>query len=157
MNRITRDQYYSILADTTSMRSNCIKRKVGCVIVKNDIILSTGYNGTPRGIKNCFDGGCERCNNSTVKSGEKLDYCKCIHAEANALLNRNIHELNGSTMYITNIPCLQCCKYIIQCCIKDIYYNKSYNIESDQKSIQFLKEGGVSVNLSTQDNTKQDS
>ena len=74
------DEYFMKIAEATAARSNCCRRHVGAVIVKDNRIISTGYNGTPRGIKNCFDGGCPRCN-SNATTGEKLDQCICSHAE----------------------------------------------------------------------------
>ena len=73
------------IAYLARLRSNCMKKAVGCVIVKDDRIVSIGYNGTPVGAKNCFEGGCDRCN-SNVSGGTDLDKCLCIHAEDSAIL-----------------------------------------------------------------------
>jgi dCMP deaminase len=146
-NRLTRDKYYSLIAETTSLRSNCIKRKVGCVIVKDDRIVSLGFNGTPRGTQNCFEGGCERCNDPNVKSGENLHFCKCIHAETNALLFSDFNILKNASIYITNCPCLECAKLIVQCGIKYVYYNQSYNPSSDNLIIQFLEKSDIICEL----------
>ena len=114
MNRPSWDEYFYAIADLTKERSNCIKRKVGCIIVKDNRIISLGYNGTPSGIINCYDGGCKRCN-SAVQSGELLDTCICLHAEENALLFISKNELYDSTLYVTLMPCIGRCKKILQC------------------------------------------
>ena len=79
------DTYFMRIAHQTSLRSNCMKRNVGAVIVVQNRIVSTGYNGTPSVSKNCNEGGCERCNSNT-KGGKGLDECICIHAEENAII-----------------------------------------------------------------------
>ena len=79
------DEYFMKIAEDASTRSNCLRRKVGALIVKQRNIISTGYNGTPIGVKNCFEGGCPRCQ-SDVEPGQGYDTCICVHAEANAIL-----------------------------------------------------------------------
>jgi dCMP deaminase len=74
------DSYFMHLADLAAKRSNCMKRRVGCVLVRNGRVISTGYNGTPRGVKNCNEGGCSRCNLGEG-SGQALSSCLCLHAE----------------------------------------------------------------------------
>lgn len=74
------DSYFMHLANLAARRSNCMKRRVGCVLVRSRRVISTGYNGTPRGIRNCNEGGCSRCNNGEG-SGQSLSSCLCLHAE----------------------------------------------------------------------------
>ena len=74
------DSYFMLLADLAARRSNCMKRRVGCVLVRSGRVISTGYNGTPRGVQNCNEGGCSRCNNGEG-SGQSLSSCLCMHAE----------------------------------------------------------------------------
>ncbi|CAG8782384.1 17720_t:CDS:2, partial [Racocetra fulgida] len=81
------DTYFMYLAELVALRTNCIKRKVGCVLVKDSRIIATGYNGTAKRLKNCNDGNCEEC--SQGESGGKSSTCKCVHAEVNALLREN--------------------------------------------------------------------
>jgi dCMP deaminase len=106
-------------AGLAKLRSNCIARKVGAVIAKNHRQLATGYNGTPPGIKNCYEGGCERCwdrVNGLLLSGEALERCMCTHAEANAIIHcaiLGIGTVNGATLYSTATPCLDCTKMAI--------------------------------------------
>lgn len=138
--RLSRNEYYMKIAETTALRTNCIKRGVGCVIVKDDRIISVGYNGTPKNTKNCYQGGCERCNDNTIKSGERLELCKCLHAEENALLFCDFFKTDNAVMYITTFPCLTCAKKIIQSGIKKIYYLESYN---SNLSLEYLKSSGI--------------
>jgi dCMP deaminase len=139
-NRLSRNEYYMKLAEITAQRTNCLKRGVGCVIVKDDRIISIGYNGTPKNTLNCYEGGCERCNDKLIQSGEKLDLCKCLHAEENALLFCDFFKTENSVMYITHFPCLTCSKKIIQAGVKQIYYLNPYN---DNKSIIYLQNSGI--------------
>ncbi|MCM8775286.1 MAG: dephospho-CoA kinase, partial [Candidatus Omnitrophica bacterium] len=108
------DQYFMGIAKVAALRSSCIKRKVAAVIVKDKRIIATGYNGTPRGVKNCNEGGCPRCN-SIDTSGKDLDECLCSHAEENAIVQSAYHgvSIKDSVLYTTYSPCLICTKMII--------------------------------------------
>ena len=89
MRRPDWDEYFILYAEIAKLRSNCMARHVGAVIVKENRQIATGYNGTPSGIKNCFEGGCPRCKeriHGKIKSGDQLDRCLCTHAEANAIM-----------------------------------------------------------------------
>ncbi|CAG8503224.1 9338_t:CDS:2 [Paraglomus brasilianum] len=79
------DSYFMYMADLAAKRSNCMKRRVGCILVRNHRVVATGYNGTPMGLKNCNEGGCPKCNMGS-NCGDRSDYCLCLHAEENALL-----------------------------------------------------------------------
>lgn len=131
------------IALVTSLRSNCKKRKVGCVLVRDNRVMSTGMNGTPSGIKNCFEGGCERCNNPDIHRGVKLQECICIHAEENALLEVSRDKMNGSGLYCTSFPCLGCSKKIVQCGVKKIYYYKEY--KENEITNKLLKDAGIEI------------
>jgi dCMP deaminase len=107
-------------AEIAKLRSNCLTRHIGAVIVKDYRQIATGYNGTPSGIKNCFEGGCPRCTariNGEIKTGESLDRCLCTHAEANAIMQcalfGNAGSTKGATMYSTFAPCIECSKMAI--------------------------------------------
>lgn len=96
--RITKDEYYLDIALAVSKRSTCLKRHYGCVIVKDDIIVATGYNGSPRGCENCCDRGyCKRANAERYSGYEN---CDSVHAEQNALIAASRDRLIGSTVYI---------------------------------------------------------
>ena len=138
------DEYFLKISKLTSERSNCIKRKVGALIVKNNRILSLGYNGTPSGIKNCFEGGCKRCftqwKSDKSNKGKDLDLCVCLHAEENAMLFVSQNEMENSTIYVTLFPCISCLKKIIQCKIKRIVYIENYNEEMITIVLDLLNE-----------------
>jgi dCMP deaminase len=149
MQRPTWDEYFIRIAELTSERSNCIKRKVGCIIVKENRILSLGYNGTPSKMKNCYEGGCKRCfeqfQTNENSSGKNLDLCMCLHAEENAMLFLSKSDLVDSVLYVTLIPCISCVKKIIQCGIKKVIYLQDYNIDLTELSLNMLNETGILV------------
>ena len=121
------DEYFINLAQVVKSRANCLRLPVGVVIVKDKRIIATGYNGTPTGVKNCLEGGCQRCldrQNNILKENERKDLCICLHAEENALLQSAYHGVStkGATLYSTIAPCLQCAKSIINCGIAKVVY-----------------------------------
>lgn len=138
------DEYFMSIARQVSLRSNCMKRKVAAVIVKENRIISTGYNGTPRGIRNCNEGGCPRCS-SFGASGSNLDQCVCSHAEENAIVQAAYHgvPINGATLYSTFSPCLLCTKMIINAGVGEVIYNKSYALETT--ALKLLEEAKIKV------------
>jgi dCMP deaminase len=145
MSRFTRptwDEYFMSIARVVAMRSNCMKRKVAAIIVKDMRVVSTGYNGTPRGAKNCNEGGCPRCNGMAA-SGTALDECLCCHGEENAITQAAYHgtSLKGSTLYTTFAPCLLCTKMIINSGIAEVVYNQDYPL--NETALALLKECGV--------------
>ena len=96
------DDYFMTLAELASLRSNCMKRRVGAVLIsERKTVMSTGYNGTPRGMVNCAEGGCPRCNSAAglVRSGMDMHECLCLHAEENALLEAGRGRAIGGTLY----------------------------------------------------------
>ncbi len=117
------NEYYMHVAIAVRMRANCKGRKVGAVLVKENRIISTGYNGTPEGYKNCLDGGCARCNKRDKLKGQ-YDICICVHAEQNALITAARFGLAtaGATIYSTIRPCFNCTKELLQAGIKKVYY-----------------------------------
>lgn len=137
------DEYFMAIAHVVASRSTCSRRQVAAVIVKDNRIISTGYNGTPRGIKNCNEGGCPRCN-STVPSGKSLDECLCSHAEENAITQAAYHGISvkGATMYTTFSPCLMCAKMIINSGIACVVYNDCY---TNQNGISLLIQAGIRI------------
>ena len=100
MNRVSKHNYYLDIAETVSERSTCLRKRYGAIIVKNDVIISTGYNGAPRGRKNCTDiGSCMR-NTLGIPRGERYELCRSIHAEANAIIAASREHMLGSTLYM---------------------------------------------------------
>lgn len=118
-----------------------MKRRVGCVLVREKRVVSTGYNGTPRGMRNCNDGGCSRCN-AGEHAGAGLDTCLCLHAEENALLEAGRDRIrDGAVLYCNTCPCLTCSVKITQVGISEVVYAQGYNLDSTAAAI--FKEGGV--------------
>ena len=100
MARIDKDNYYLDIAGTVLERSTCMRRNYGAIIVQNDEIVSTGYNGAPRGRKNCGDlGWCTR-EAMNIPSGERYELCRSVHAEANAIISASRREVLGATLYM---------------------------------------------------------
>lgn len=98
--RISKINYYLDIADTVLKRSTCLRRKYGAIIVRNDEILSTGYNGAPRGRRNCSDlGYCHR-EQLNIPSGERYELCRSVHAEANAIISASRRDMIGGTLYL---------------------------------------------------------
>lgn len=140
--RPTWDTYFVRLCTLAAMRSNCMKRRVGAVIVRNHRVLSTGYNGTPRGLTNCNEGGCARCNES-ASCGSNLDECLCLHAEENALLElgRDRGGAEGTVLYCNTCPCLRCAVKIVQTGVMEVVYQLEYSM--DGRSARIFEEAGV--------------
>lgn len=136
------DTYFIRLSELAATRSNCMRQPIGTIIVKDHRIVATGYNGTPYGTTNCFEGGCERCL-QTLREGEMGDLCTCLHAEANAMLFSGRSQTIGSTMYTSAFPCLTCSKTIIQSGLVRVVYHRS--IENSENCLQMLLQSGIEV------------
>lgn len=130
--RISKIDTYLNCAEVFAYRSTCIKRKYGAVIVKDDVVISTGYNGAPRDFENCCDLGiCPRIEKD-MHQGEGYGICRAVHAEANALLNCSRQQTMGADLYLVGVnpsdnsihkakPCPLCARTIIQAGIKNVY------------------------------------
>ena len=127
-----RDYLYMRMARTWAENSYCVRRKVGALLVKNQMIISDGYNGTPSGFENI----CEDENNVSKPY--------VLHAEANALTKvaRSNNTSDGATLYVTPSPCLECSKLIIQSGIKRVVYGEEYRI---MDGVELLKRAGIEV------------
>src|SRR5213080_292516 len=138
------DEYFMNIAKVVASRSNCIKRKVAAIIVKDKRVISTGYNGTPRGTRNCNEGGCPRCN-SLATSGTNLEECLCSHGEENAIVQASHHgvSVKDAIIYTTFAPCLQCAKMIINSGICEVIYNMYYPL--NESAFRLFSEAGVFV------------
>ncbi len=100
MERIDKENYYLDIAETVSERSTCLRRHYGAIIVRNDEIIATGYNGAPRGRRNCVDlGYCTR-EQLNIPSGERYELCRSVHAEANAIISASRSAATGGTLYL---------------------------------------------------------
>ncbi|TNY21402.1 cytidine deaminase-like protein [Rhodotorula diobovata] len=146
------DTYFMLLASLASLRSNCMKRRVGAVLVRDRRVVSTGYNGTPRGVRNCGEGGCARCNShgdglgGGGGGGAALDECLCLHAEENALLEAGRERVSGggtegAVLYCNTCPCLRCTVKIVQCGVKEVIYSLSYSMDAASRRV--MEEAGV--------------
>lgn len=103
MERVSKANYYLDIAQTVAERSTCLRKKYGAIIVKNDIIVSTGYNGAPRGRVNCSDcGECLR-DKLNIPRGERYELCRSVHAEANAIIAASREQMLGATIYMAGI------------------------------------------------------
>jgi dCMP deaminase len=130
------DEYFMDIAHVVSKRGNCSRRKVAAVIVSDRRIISTGYNGTPRGIDNCFEGGCPRCA-SNAPSGSSLGACICAHAEENAIVQAAYHGIavKDSSLFCILSPCLMCTKMIINAGIKEVVYETEYHFTEQARGL----------------------
>ena len=141
MERPSWEEYFMDIAKLVAKRSTCLRRQVGAVIVKDKNILATGYNGTPSGITHCSETGCLR-EQLKIPSGERHELCRGLHAEQNVIVQAAKHGINidGSTLYCTNSPCIICSKMIINAGIKEIVYLEGY---PDILSKDILAESGI--------------
>ena len=143
-NRPSWEEYFMEIASLVSTRATCLRRKVGAIIVKDRHILSTGYNGPPKGTPHCEEiGGCMR-EKLNVPSGERMELSRAVHAEQNAIIQAEKLGINieGSDMFVTNQPCFICAKMIINAGIKRIYIKEGY---PDKSAEEILKEANVEM------------
>jgi len=140
--QLRQDQYYMGIAEAVELGAKCLGSKVGAVLVHNDRVIGTGYNGTPSGAIDCLDRGCVRCHDRWLEkqgrvdemtdpshtAGEKLDRCICVHAEQNAFITaaRFGIRVEGSELYTTLSPCFSCLKEAIQAGVTRIVYRAWY-------------------------------
>lgn len=131
------------MAQLASSRSTCLRRQVGAVVVKDRMVLSTGYNDTPRGLPNCGDGGCERCAGDTPP-GTGHDTCLCLHAEQNTIIQAAYHgvAIAGAAIYVTHQPCLTCAKMILNSGLRRVVFSGEY---PDEAARRVLELGGVEL------------
>lgn len=134
MNRPTWDEYFMEMATVAAKRSTCLRRSVGAVIVKNEQILASGYNGTPMGLPHCEEVGCLR-EQLKVPSGKCHELCRGVHAEQNAITQAAYHgvSVKGATLYCTHQPCVVCTKMLINAGIERIVYANPYPDELAQE------------------------
>lgn len=137
------DEYFMGIAELVRTRSTCLRRKVGAVIVRDNRILTTGYNGAPPGAKHCEEVGCLR-DQMGIPSGERHELCRALHGEQNAVIQAAKYgiSIEGATIYTTTYPCVICTKILISSGIRKIVFNEGY---PDELSAKFLSESGVEV------------
>ena len=144
MDRIYKINYYLDIAETVSERATCLRRKYGAIIVKNDVIISTGYNGSPRGRKNCNELGFCMREKLCIPQGERYELCRSVHAEANAIIAAARERMLGATLYMTCVDsktgelvegtnsCMMCKRLIINAGISQIV------VRDDRESFRII-------------------
>lgn len=121
------DEYFIQLADVVASRATCMRRQVGAVLVRDNRILTTGYNGAPSGVAHCSQKGCLR-NQLGIPSGQKQELCRALHAEQNAVVQAALHGIDtaGATAYVTIQPCITCTKILINAGIRRVVFRGDY-------------------------------
>ena len=144
-NRPTWDEYFMEMAELARQRSTCLRRRVGAVIVKDNRVIATGYNGVPKGIRHCEETGCLR-QQLNVPSGKMHELCRGLHAEQNAIIQAACmgSSIEGGTLYCTTQPCVICTKMIINAGIKRVVIKESY---PDELAQQMAKEAGLVIDV----------
>ncbi len=137
------DDYYMEITKVVSKRSTCMKRTVGAVIVKDKRLLTTGYNGVPKGMLHCEEVGCIR-KEMNIPSGQRHELCRGLHAEQNAIIQAAVHgvKIEGGTLYCTCQPCVICVKMMINAGIKKVVYEGEY---PDDLAANMLIESGLEI------------
>ncbi|MBQ7585104.1 MAG: cytidine/deoxycytidylate deaminase family protein [Desulfovibrionaceae bacterium] len=143
MSRLSWHEYFCQIVKLVSERSTCLRRKVGALAVLDQRILATGYNGVPSGLAHCEERGCLRAK-LNIPSGQRHEICRGLHAEQNVIIQAAIHGLvlTGAELYTTTYPCVQCCKMLINCGFKAIYYMEAY---PDELAQSMFEEAGIPV------------
>lgn len=143
IDRPDNDTYFMRMAELVATRSTCLRRHVGAVIVKEKRVLTTGYNGAPRGLRHCEEVGCVRKQNN-IESGTRHELCRGVHAEQNAVIQGAYFgaSIKGATIYTTNFPCVLCAKILLNAGIEEIVYLDTY---VDELSKSILEEAGIRV------------
>ena len=137
------DEYFMEMAHVVAKRSTCLRRKVGAILVKEKHILSTGYNGAPKGLKHCSETGCLR-ENQNIPSGERHELCRGLHAEQNAIIQAAVFgvSIKGSVLYCTFTPCVVCVKMLINAGVTEIIYAGEY---PDALAKQMMNESSLKI------------
>lgn len=143
MSRPDNDTYFMRMAELVATRSSCLRRNVGAVVVKEKRVLTTGYNGAPKGLRHCAEVGCVRMENN-ILSGTRHELCRGVHAEQNAVIQAAYFgvSIKDSAIYTTNFPCVMCAKILVNAGIREIIYKDEY---IDELSRNVLEESKVTV------------
>ncbi len=151
MERVSKHNYYLDIAQTVGERATCLRKKFGAIIVKNDVIVSTGYNGAPRGRKNCTDLGFCMRDKLNIPRGERYELCRSVHAEANAIIAASREQMLGATLYMACVDgktgelvcdtcsCMMCKRMIINAGISTVIIRTgtdTYNVVDVQSWIE---------------------
>jgi len=142
--RASWDEYFMQIAEIVKTRSTCLRRQVGAVIVRDNRIITTGYNGAPSRLKECTEMGFCKREQLNIPSGQRHELCRALHAEQNAIIqaaNLGI-STKGATMYVTLQPCVICAKMAVNAGIVKIVYRGEY---PDELSMNILNESGIEL------------
>ena len=150
--RKDKTNYYLDIAEAVTARSTCLRRRFGCIIVKNDEIIATGYNGAPRGRKNCDEiGRCMR-DKLEIPRGERYEMCRSVHAEQNAIISAARKDLIGATLYMVGInvdtnefepqisSCMMCKRVVINAGINEVIVREPQNKHTIHKVDDWIKD-----------------
>ena len=145
MARLPWPEYFMGITRLVAERSTCRRRVVGAIAVKNKRILATGYNGAPRGMRDCLEIGCLR-EQLGIPSGQRHELCRGLHAEQNVIIQAAVHgiSLEGSEIYCTHQPCLICTKMLINCGVTAVHFENPY---PDPMAEAMFAEAGVGLSL----------
>ncbi|MHA1573047.1 MAG: deoxycytidylate deaminase [Alphaproteobacteria bacterium] len=138
--RPTKSEYYLDIAVAVSARATCPRLSVGAVMVKDNCIISTGYNGSAKSTPHCIDIGCEM-----VDIGGKESCVRALHAESNAIDRAPWAEMKGAHLYVTVTPCYECAKRIVSAGISRVAYASYYDSRNTNLAVDLLKRAGLSV------------
>jgi dCMP deaminase len=143
MMRPSWDEYFMEITRVVATRSTCMRRQVGCVIVKDKRLLTSGYNGAPSGLSHCSQAGCIR-EKLTIPSGERQELCRGLHGEQNAIVQAALHGVSvaGGTLYCTHQPCITCTKMIVNAGIVRVVFENNY---PDALAREIFAEAGIDV------------
>ncbi|QGU00722.1 dCMP deaminase [Candidatus Syntrophocurvum alkaliphilum] len=137
------DEYFLQLADLVKSRSTCQRRHVGAVLVRNERIISTGYNGAPRGIDHCLEAGCLR-KELNIPSGQRYELCRGVHAEQNAIINAAYYGVSteNTYLYCNEQPCIICARMIINAGIIRVVYKGEFK---DELAFKLLQDANITL------------
>ncbi len=137
------DEYFLDLADLAASRSTCLRRQVGAVLVRRERIISTGYNGAPRGLGHCLELGCLRAE-LKIPSGQRYELCRGVHAEQNAIINAAYYGISteDTVLYCTNQPCIICARILINAGIFRVVHRGDFE---DNLALQFMQDAGIEL------------
>lgn len=137
------DEYFVEIAHVVATRSTCVRRHIGCVVVKDKRILATGYNGAPSGLPHCLELECLR-DEMGIESGTRQEVCRALHAEQNAIIQAALYGVStkGAALYCTHQPCSLCAKAIINAGIKRVVFEGDY---PDKFAFDMLDQAEVEV------------
>ncbi|MGE5379976.1 MAG: deoxycytidylate deaminase [Methylocystaceae bacterium] len=137
------DMYFMEVSRLVATRSTCLRRHVGAVLVRDERIIATGYNGAPQGLPHCADVGCLR-EQQGIPSGQRYELCRGVHAEQNAIINAALYGVStkSSTLYCTDQPCLLCARMIINAGVTRIVHEGNFQ---DDMALQFLHQAGIKI------------